>query len=146
MCRGSSPCVCVFVCNTQCNVEVIIHTVTCQVYVSSDGETVCSLLAIASLSTFLRKQTHNHRNNFFHYKYTNAYTNSHCMQCCNGIPNVPLLQNGRCNMAAIHISHFAPLQSNIKSSIAICITSPAINSNTTASPGHTDVTQSSRGT
>ena len=43
-------CACVF---TLCNTEVIIHTVTCRVDVSSDGEAVCSLLFIASLSMFL---------------------------------------------------------------------------------------------
>ena len=50
-------CVCVCVCVvTLCNMEVVIHTVTCHVDVSSDGEAVCSLLAIASLSTFLRNR------------------------------------------------------------------------------------------
>ena len=43
-------CACVF---TLCNTEVVIHAVTCHVDVSSDGEAVCSLLFIASLSMFL---------------------------------------------------------------------------------------------
>ena len=46
-------CVCVF---TLCNTQVIMHAVTRHVDVSSDGEAVCSLLFIVSLSTFLRNR------------------------------------------------------------------------------------------
>ncbi len=50
--------------------------------------------------------------------------------CCTGIPNVSLLQNGCCNMAAINITHFTTLQ--LKSHAAQYLTSSAINSSTTS--------------
>ena len=64
-----SVCVCVYACVfTLCNTEVIIHSVTCHVDVSSDGEAVCSLLSIASLGRFLRNREYvrsNKRDNYY---------------------------------------------------------------------------------
>ena len=100
-------CACVCVC-----VEVITHTVIRHVYVSSDGETVCSRLVIASLSTFLRNRECYYNNKeiiiMFRYKCVHSIAFVCMCVCCTDVPNVPLLQNGCCNMAAIHIPHFTP--------------------------------------
>ena len=131
VCTHTCVCACVF---TMCNTEVIIHAVACHVDVSSDGEAVCSLLAIASLSTFLRNREYdcNNKRTITIFQYKSVYILYRFYACCTGIPNGSLLQNGCCNMAAINITHFTTLQLNLKSHVAQYLTSPAINSNTTS--------------
>ena len=111
-------CACACVC-TLCNTEVIIHAVTCHVDVSSDGETVCSLLAIASLGMFLRNREYDRSN-----KRNNYYTSVQMCILTTVFMHVvlaylmSLLRNGCCNMAAINITHFTTLRLNLKSCVA----------------------------